>query len=369
MKIGFVVNDIATEKPVYTTTRLAMTADPARARRLPDRAAGLRLRAGRFTVRDRGGRERRQGLPLARAVPRGRADGRPGSGWSSTTSMSSCSAPTRPWTPRRVAWANTAGLAFGHLLADTGVLVVNDPRSLADAMSKAYFQHFPEVVRPRTMISRDEERVRQFIEELGGRAVLKPLQGSGGSGVFLVNMKEEPNITQIVEAIARDGYVVAQEYLPAAKDGDVRMFVMNGRALRGRRRVCRLPPAAGRDRRAVQHVRRRQRRGGQGDRRDASARGSRAPQTARRRHVPRRPRHRRRQADGGQRVLARRPRVVRGRCTAWTSRPPSSRTWSARRGSASTTARSCRTSSARRSDARNVPRQEGHVSAESGARL
>ena len=129
------------------------------------------------------------------------------------------------------AWANTAGLAFGHLVANTGVLVVNDPSSLADAMSKAYFQHFPEVVRPRTMITRDEERVRQFIEELGGRAVLKPLQGSGGSGVFLVNMKEEPNITQIVEAIARDGYVVAQEYLPAAKDGDVRMFVMNGRPL------------------------------------------------------------------------------------------------------------------------------------------
>ena len=158
------------------------------------------------------------------------------------------------------AWANTAGLAFGHLLADTGVLVVNDPRSLADAMSKAYFQHFPEVVRPRTMISRDEERVRQFIEELGGRAVLKPLQGSGGSGVFLVNMKEEPNITQIVEAIARDGYVVAQEYLPAAKDGDVRMFVMNGRALEVDGVVRRVPQAAGKDRCALQHVRRRQRR-------------------------------------------------------------------------------------------------------------
>jgi len=129
------------------------------------------------------------------------------------------------------AWANTAGLAFGRLLADSGVLVVNDPSSLAGALSKAYFQQFPEIVRPRTMISRDEDRVRQFIKDLGGRAVLKPLQGSGGSGVFLVNMKEEPNITQIVEAIARDGYVVAQEYLPAAKDGDVRMFVMNGRAL------------------------------------------------------------------------------------------------------------------------------------------
>src|SRR5690606_14744210 len=31
--------------------------------------------------------------------------------------------------------------------------------------------------------------------------------------------------------IARDGYVVVQEYLPEAKDGDVRMFVMNGRPL------------------------------------------------------------------------------------------------------------------------------------------
>lgn len=86
-------------------------------------------------------------------------------------------------------------------------------------------------MRPRTLISRDENRLREFVDELGGRAVLKPLQGSGGSGVFLVDLRKERNIAQIVEAIARDGYVVAQEYLPAAKDGDVRMFVMNGRAL------------------------------------------------------------------------------------------------------------------------------------------
>ena len=53
-------------------------------------------------------------------------------------------------------WANNAGVAFGQLIASAGVLVVNDPTSLANALSKAYFQHFPEVVRPRTLISRDE---------------------------------------------------------------------------------------------------------------------------------------------------------------------------------------------------------------------
>jgi glutathione synthase len=35
----------------------------------------------------------------------------------------------------------------------------------------------------------------------------------------------------MIEAVIRDGYCIAQEYLPAAKDGDVRLFVMNGRPL------------------------------------------------------------------------------------------------------------------------------------------
>jgi len=230
MKIGFVVNDIATEKPVYTTTRLAMTAvrlghdvcllgqrdfcyetDESLSAIVASGTPGKAYRSLERYLEDVQSADRTQvGLDdfdvlVLRADPAADAGER--------------------------TWANTAGLAFGRLLAETGVLVVNEPRSLAEAMSKAYFQHFPEVVRPRTMISRDEERLRQFIEELGGRAVLKPLQGSGGAGVFLVNLNEEPNITQIVEAIARDGYVVAQEYLPAAKDGDVRMFVMNGHAL------------------------------------------------------------------------------------------------------------------------------------------
>jgi glutathione synthase len=117
------------------------------------------------------------------------------------------------------------------LIAASGVLVVNDPWHLAHALNKAYFQHFPEVVRPRTLISRDEQMVKEFVEELGGRAVLKPLQGSGGTGVFQVSNAEAPNLAQIFEAISRDGYVVAQEFLPEAGKGDVRMFLMNGRPL------------------------------------------------------------------------------------------------------------------------------------------
>lgn len=128
-------------------------------------------------------------------------------------------------------WAVTSGVLFAQLSAARGTLVLNDPASLANAVNKTYFQHFPEAVRPRTLISRDPDDIAAFVEEMGGSAVLKPLQGSGGSGVFFVSGEESANLNQMIEAVGRDGYIVAQELLPEADEGDVRLFLMNGEPL------------------------------------------------------------------------------------------------------------------------------------------
>jgi glutathione synthase len=229
MKIAFLVNDVATEQPYYTTTRLAMAASNAGHETWlmgmgdfgyePDGSLRARARAGahkRYRSHERYLEdvqlpETEQQVELHTFdVVMLRAD---------------------PADEEGAAWANNASVAFGDLMTSCGVLVVNDPSTLAKALSKAYFQHFPESVRPRTLISRDQPRIEEFVDELGGKAVLKPLQGSGGSGVFMVNRKERPNLSQIIETLSKDGYVVAQEYLPEAKDGDVRMFVMNGEPL------------------------------------------------------------------------------------------------------------------------------------------
>jgi glutathione synthase len=113
-----------------------------------------------------------------------------------------------------------------------GVIVLNDPNGLAKAMDKMYFQLFPEEVRPATLITMDRQEIKAFVEAQNGTAVLKPLQGSGGSGVFLVRPDDKSNLNQMIESLTRDGYVIAQEYLPAAAEGDTRLFVMNGRPLR-----------------------------------------------------------------------------------------------------------------------------------------
>jgi glutathione synthase len=128
-------------------------------------------------------------------------------------------------------WAQTCGILFAQLAVRRGTIVLNDPAALANALNKTYFQHFPEEVRPRTLITRDVEEIKRFVEEQEGRAVLKPLQGSGGRGVFLLEDDDGANFNQIVDAIRRDGYVVVQEYLEAAAEGDIRLFVMNGEAL------------------------------------------------------------------------------------------------------------------------------------------
>ena len=230
MKLGFVVNRISTEQPGYTTTRLAMTAnrmghdvwligvdnfahDPngsvtAMARTAP--AKNYRsLKAYLENIQSDEAVEQLVvddlDVLMMRNDPAEDVAERP--------------------------WAVTSGVLFGQLAMSRGVLVVNDPTSLADAVNKTYFQHFPEEVRPRTMISRDPAAINNFIEEMKGSAVLKPLQGSGGAGVFLVSAKESPNLNQMIEALSRDGYIVVQEYLAAGKDGDTRLFVMNGQPL------------------------------------------------------------------------------------------------------------------------------------------
>lgn len=228
MEIAFVINDIATEKPGYTTVQLAMRAHQlghtvhllgvAHLHYLPNgHVGGLGHGPGKARPR------------TAAAFLEACRSGDPAPVSSASLDVLMLrNDPTDDAVDRT--WAQTAGIVFGRVAVDQGVLVVNDPDSLATAMSKMYLQHFPESVRPRTLISRNAHEILAFLKE-EKRAILKPLQGSGGKNVFLVDATNKGNHNQIIEAIARDGFVIAQEYLPAAKKGDIRLFVMNGHAL------------------------------------------------------------------------------------------------------------------------------------------
>lgn len=128
-------------------------------------------------------------------------------------------------------WARLASINFGRLAARHGVIVLNNPDGLYHAINKTYLQYFPKSVRPRSLITRQKEEIRAFADAEGGTIVIKPLAGSGGRNVFMVRPEDAPNFNQMIEAVLEDGYIIAQEYLPDAVDGDTRLFLMNGRIL------------------------------------------------------------------------------------------------------------------------------------------
>lgn len=135
-------------------------------------------------------------------------------------------------------WARQAVSLFSRFAVDEGVLVLNDPEGLSLAQNKLYFQTLPPLVRSKTLISRSPQDIKEFASELSGDMILKPLQGSGGEGVFLVKKGSNYNLNQLLEASLRGGYVIAQEYLPAATEGDVRLFLMNGEPLQRKGRYA-----------------------------------------------------------------------------------------------------------------------------------
>lgn len=128
-------------------------------------------------------------------------------------------------------WAQDAGVLFGQLAGEQGVLVLNHPDGLTKASNKLYLQYFPEKVRPKTLITRNMADVEVFYRDQRQQIILKPLKGSGGKNVFLLDKKDDKNRKQIVEAICRDGFAIAQEYLPEAKKGDIRLFLIDGEPL------------------------------------------------------------------------------------------------------------------------------------------
>lgn len=122
-----------------------------------------------------------------------------------------------------------ATLLLEHARGKT--LIVNDPRGLRDANEKLYAMNFPEWT-PRTLVSADRDQIHDFVREVGGRAVIKPLDGAGGSGVMQV-VEGDKNARAIVDALTMEGARLAmvQEFLPSVTEGDKRVLLLDGEPL------------------------------------------------------------------------------------------------------------------------------------------
>ena len=106
-------------------------------------------------------------------------------------------------------------------------LVVNDPAHVRNAPEKIFVTEFIDLMPP-TLITRDLDAIKAFRGEHGD-IVMKPLYGKGGEAVFRV-AREDLNFGSLYDLFVtmfREPWVV-QKFLPAVKDGDKRIILVDG---------------------------------------------------------------------------------------------------------------------------------------------
>ncbi len=140
----------------------------------------------------------------------------------------------------------TATHLLEHIHPQT--LVVNDPAEVRNAPEKLFVTHFAELMPP-TLIGSSRDDILAFRRDYKD-IIVKPLFGNGGAGVFHITPEDE-NLNSLLELFT-EFYrepIIVQQYMPAVREGDKRIILIDGEPVGG---VLRVPPPG--EARANMHV-------------------------------------------------------------------------------------------------------------------
>jgi glutathione synthase len=108
-----------------------------------------------------------------------------------------------------------------------GARVFNRGQALRDFNEKLAILQFAEFTTP-TLVTREPQQVREFVAQHQD-AILKPLDGMGGMGIFRLT-PNDPNLGSILETQMLGGArsMMVQRYIPEITQGDKRILLIDG---------------------------------------------------------------------------------------------------------------------------------------------
>ena len=126
------------------------------------------------------------------------------------------------------------------------VFIVNSLEGMREANNKLYTAAFGDShsnIIPATHVSKNKKYlVEQIRESKSDKMILKPLNGFGGSGVILIEKSAMGNINSLLDfyisnSDGSSNYVILQDYIEGADQGDVRILLLNGEPVGAMKRV------------------------------------------------------------------------------------------------------------------------------------
>lgn len=125
------------------------------------------------------------------------------------------------------------------------VFILNAVDGLREANNKiytaAYYDPESEII-PTTHVSKNIEYLMRVIQESEQeKMILKPLDGFGGKGVIVIEKSAMHNIRSLLDFYVsskrgESNYVILQDYVEGAENGDVRVLMLNGKPIGALRR-------------------------------------------------------------------------------------------------------------------------------------
>jgi glutathione synthase len=110
-------------------------------------------------------------------------------------------------------------------------LVLNDPDGIRKANEKVFILNYPKLITD-TIVTKNRKVIREFLNKVDGKMVVKPLDKRGGEGIFIVN-SDDKNTQALIDVSTEYGTtsIMAQRYIPEATIGDKRIIIINGEPL------------------------------------------------------------------------------------------------------------------------------------------
>ncbi len=104
------------------------------------------------------------------------------------------------------------------------VKIINDPTSIRNVSEKLYSTNFQKFM-PKTIFTQDIHEIRSFFNR-NKKIVIKPIHSFSGNDIHLIKIFKSKFINKFIK---KHGYVMCQKFLPKIRNGDKRVFIINGK--------------------------------------------------------------------------------------------------------------------------------------------
>ena len=104
------------------------------------------------------------------------------------------------------------------------VKVINDPAAIRNVSEKLFSTKYQKFM-PDTIFSQNIDEIRKFFKK-HKKVIVKPINSYSGNNIYLLT---KFNLKFFQKFIKKHDHIMCQKYLPKIKEGDKRVFLINGK--------------------------------------------------------------------------------------------------------------------------------------------